>query len=56
MRYTVIKQTIKYTSGLFRGQVTERYIKCYSEREKRLYMAFALVYGSPVELIKAEIL
>lgn len=52
----VIKQTIEYTSGIFRGKRTERYIKCYSEKEKRLYMTTPQIYGSPVKLIKVEVL
>jgi hypothetical protein len=55
MKPIVIVQTIEYTSGLFRGKRTERYIKCYSEKEKALYMSFVPVYGSPVKLIKVEV-
>lgn len=55
MKPIYIRQTIEYTAGIFRGQITERLIKCYSEKEKRLYMTFVPVFGSAVKLIKAEV-
>lgn len=49
MNYKLIKQIIEYTSGLFCGQRTERYISVYSTR------IVPVVYeGSGYKLISEE--
>ena len=50
MRYKVIKQTIQFTDGIFRGKIAERYITVY----KRIRIV--PVFGSPYRIISEEIL
>lgn len=55
----VIKQTIEFTAGLFRGQKTERYIRCYSEKEKLQLLSERLVnprIGWAYKVIKSEVM
>jgi hypothetical protein len=54
-RYIVIKQTVEFTSGLFRGKKMERFICCYTDKEKAFYMCNVLRFGSDAKLIKAEV-
>lgn len=56
MKYIVIKQTIEFTSGIYKGKQEERYIRVYSEKEKQQLLKSVPVFGSPAKLIKAVIL
>lgn len=48
MNYIVIKQTIVFTSGIFRGKKSERYIRVY-KRQK-----IVPVLGSSYKIINEE--
>lgn len=47
---TVIKQTIEYTAGLFRGQRTELYLSVYKRPRIESYT------GSPYMVVSEEII
>ncbi len=57
MKAIVIKQTIEFTSGLFKGKETVRYFTVYNER-KRVEVMSGLVrlMGSPYKIVKSEVL